>query len=63
MKNRYLDEGSYGCVIKPSIKKIKKKTVSKYFIDKKEWLNEFKKKHIVKLIDYCITLIINNFKY
>jgi hypothetical protein len=69
MKNRYLDEGSYGCVIKPGIKcikKIKKNTVSKYFIDKKEWLNELKnnkiinkflkKEHIVKLIDYCSTI-------
>mgnify|MGYP006093888531 CR=1 FL=1 len=69
MKNRYLYEGSYGCVIKPGIKcikKIKKNTVSKYFIDKKEWLNELKnnkiinkflkKEHIVKLIDYCSTI-------
>ena len=69
MKNRYLSEGSYGCVIKPGIKcikKIKKDTISKYFIDKKEWLNELKnnkiinkflkKEHIVKLIDYCSTI-------
>ena len=69
MKNIYLNEGSYGCVIKPGIKcikKIKKNTVSKYFIDKKQWLNELKnnkiiniflkKKHIVKLIDYCSTI-------
>ena len=69
MTNRYLNEGSYGCVIKPGIKcikKIKKNTISKYFIDKKEWLNELKnnkiinkflkKEHIVKLIDYCSTI-------
>jgi len=69
MKNIYLNEGSYGCVIKPGIKckkKINKNTVSKYFIDKKQWLNELKnnkiinkflkKKHIVKLIDYCSTI-------
>tara|TARA_B110000114_G_C14988996_1_gene355780 strand:+ start:66 stop:980 length:915 start_codon:yes stop_codon:yes gene_type:complete len=69
MTTIYLNEGSYGCVIKPGIKcikKIKKDTVSKYFIDKKEWLNEvknnkiinkfLKKKHIVKLIDNCSTI-------
>lgn len=66
MSNSYINEGSYGCVIKPGIKckkNIKKNTVSKFFSDKKAWLYEInnnkiinkilKKENIVKLIDYC----------
>ena len=66
MSNIYLNEGSYGCVIKPGIKckkNIKKNTVSKFFSNKKAWLYEInnnkiinkilKKENIVKLIDYC----------
>lgn len=66
MLTSYINEGSYGCVIKPGIKckkNIKKNTVSKFFSNKKAWLYEInnnkiinkilKKENIVKLIDYC----------
>ena len=43
MLTSYINEASYGCVIKPGIKckkNIKKNTVSKFFSDKKAWLYE-----------------------
>lgn len=68
MKNKYINEGSYGCVIKSGIKckkNIKKNTVSKFFLYKKDWLNEInnyklinsflKDKNLLKMIDYCYT--------
>lgn len=68
MNYKYINEGSYGCVIKPGIlckKNIKKNTISKFFLYKKDWLNEIynyklinsflKDKNLVKMIDYCYT--------
>jgi serine/threonine protein kinase len=66
MPNKYIGEGSYGCVIKPGIKckkYISNNTVSKFFNNKKTWLYEIKSYNIIKnilnkpylinLIDYC----------
>lgn len=66
MSRRYINEGSYGCVIKPGIKckkKISNNTISKFIFEKDEWLNEInnykiiskflKRKHLLNLIDYC----------
>ena len=69
MKTKYIDEGSYGCVIKPAIEcsnlKIKRRnTIAKLFKEKKYYLGEIKnynkisnilkdKNLIVNLKSYC----------